>query len=267
MSRQPKILLVGCGNMGHALLRGWLDNGWSKKDVSVIEPDERARSNAASLGVTATDALDVGVDPDLVVLAVKPQQLDTALPAYRDLADRNPVFLSIAAGIPISYLEGVLGQAAIVRGMPNMPAAIGQSMTVVVANATVEPDQRKACEDVMSAVGRVAWLEDERLMDAVTGVSGSGPAYVFLVIESLTQAGVAMGLSRELSAELAVTTVAGAGALALGAEVDAAELRRRVTSPGGTTEAALGVLMGDNGLVELMTEAVRAATERSRELA
>jgi len=267
MSRQPKILLVGCGNMGHALLRGWLDNGWSKKDVNVIEPDERARSNAASLGVTATDALDVGIDPDLIVLAVKPQQLDTTLPAYHDLADSNRVFLSIAAGIPISYLEGVLGQAAIVRGMPNMPAAIGLSMTVLVANATVEPGQRKACEDVMSAVGQVAWLEDERLMDAVTGVSGSGPAYVFLVIEGLTQAGIDMGLSRELSAELAVTTVAGAGALALGADVDAAELRRRVTSPGGTTEAALGVLMGDNGLVELMTEAVRAATERGRELA
>ena len=139
MSRQPKILLVGCGNMGHALLRGWLDNGWSKKDVNVIEPDERARSNAASLGVTATDALDVGIDPDLIVLAVKPQQLDTALPTYRDLADSNRVFLSIVAGIPISYLEGVFGRASIVRGMPNMPAAIGQSMTVLVANATVEP--------------------------------------------------------------------------------------------------------------------------------
>ena len=267
MSRPPKILLVGCGNMGQALLRGWLDSGWSKNDVFVVEPDEPAQSRAASLGVSATAALDRDVDADLIVLAVKPQQLDTVLPDYRDLVDGDRVFLSIAAGKPISFFENALGEVSIVRGMPNTPAAIGQSMTVLVGNANVSAGQRKACEAVMAAVGRVAWLEDEGLMDAVTGVSGSGPAYVFLVIEGLTEAGVDMGLSRDLAAELAVATVAGAGALALAADVDAAELRRRVTRPGGTTEAALGVLMGENRLVDLMKDAVRAATERGRELA
>ena len=268
MSRPPPILLVGCGNMGQALLRGWLGSGWSADDLSVVEPAEHPRLAGRALGVAVSASRAAQVRADVVVLAVKPQHLDAVLPAYRDLCERGCVLLSIAAGRPLSVYEAVLGRhAAIVRGMPNTPAAIGQSMTVLVANRAATARQREACEAVMTAVGRVVWLEDETLMNAVTGVSGSGPAYVFLLIETLTEAGVAMGLGRELAAELAVTTVAGAGALALGSDVDAAELRRRVTSPGGTTEAALRVLMADNGLMGLMKEAVRAATGRGGELA
>lgn len=253
--------------MGRALLRGWLDNGWSKSDVAVIEPDAQARSAAESLGVAVSETREPEARADIVVLAVKPQQLEAVLAGYRDLAQSGCLFLSIAAGKPISFYEAVLGEAAIVRAMPNTPAAIGQSMTVLVGSAAVGPSARDDAEAVMAAVGQVAWLEDETLMDAVTGVSGSGPAYVFLLIESLIDAGVERGLDRELAGRLAVATVAGAGALALGSEADAAELRRRVTSPGGTTEAALAVLMNNDALANLIKDAVRAATERGRELA
>lgn len=268
MSNQASILLIGCGNMGQALLRGWLENGWAQTDIHVLEPDAAAQSAVESLGVSVSGTVTPDVHADVAVLAVKPQQLDAVLPDYRHLVQTGSLFLSIAAGRPISFYEGVLGaQAAIVRGMPNTPAAIGQSMTVLVGNAAVGPAQRETSEALMAAVGRVAWLEDEGLMDAVTGVSGSGPAYVFLLIECLSEAGVELGLGRELAGELAVTTVAGAGALALSSGVGAAELRRRVTSPGGTTAAALEVLSAPGGLHELMKRAVRAATERGRDLA
>ncbi len=267
MSR-PEVLLVGCGNMGQALLRGWLDNGWTLDEIHVVEPEEGARTAAEALGLRAAKTRPDVANADVVVLAVKPQQLGELLPDYRDLAEAGCLFLSIAAGKPISFYEAELGSGvAVVRGMPNTPAAIGRGMTVLVANEAVDQNQRALCESLMGAVGEVAWVAEEGLMNAVTAVSGSGPAYVFFLVECLADAGVEMGLARELADQLALATVAGAGAYASGADFDPAELRRRVTSPGGTTEAALKVLGGDGGLRELMTRAVRAATERGRGLA
>jgi pyrroline-5-carboxylate reductase len=268
MNQAPKILLVGCGNMGQALLKGWLKQGWSRSDIQVVEPNKDAQSAIESLGVEVSGARVGGTHAEVVVLAVKPQQLKVVLSDCLDLIENGHVFLSIAAGRPIAFYEAILGsQVSIVRGMPNMPAAIGQGMTALVGNSMVDHRQHEACEAVMAAIGRVAWLEDESLMNAVTGVSGSGPAYVFLLIESLIESGIDMGLSRELATELALTTVAGASALANSSGVDAEELRRQVTSPGGTTEAALAVLTDNNAFLKLMKEAVRAATERGQDLA
>jgi len=271
MSMQGRIVLVGGGNMGQALLRGWLAEGRTKEDIRVVEPDDAARTVAESLGVRAAPTLaelPAGPAVDLVVLAIKPQQLESVLPAYRGVAEGGAVFLSIAAGKPLSFYERILGGgAAIVRGMPNTPAAIGRGMTVLTANRTVDAEGRDLCERLMAAVGEVAWVGEEALMDAVTAVSGSGPAYVFLFIECLTEAGVEAGLSRELAEQLARNTVAGAGAYALRSQLQAAELRRQVTSPGGTTEAALEVLMGESALQMLIERAVHAATARGRALA
>ena len=267
MGQKTNILLVGCGNMGQALVRGWLAKDWPVSGIRAVEPDAETRAAAQSLGIAVTAARD-SVEADVVVLAAKPQQLDRILPEYADLVKRGSTFLTIAAGKPIAFYEALLGAgAAVVRAMPNTPAAIGQGMTVLVANSGVDEPGRETCESLMAAVGQVAWLEDEGLMDAVTAVSGSGPAYVFLLIECLTEAAIQVGLSGALADQLARTTVAGAGAYALSSELDAGELRRRVTSPGGTTEAALGVLAGNDELLGLMKRAVQAATERSRELA
>ena len=203
---------------------------------------------------------------DVVLLAVKPNQLAAALEACREIP-ATPVYLSIAAGKTIPQIAAALPRsAAVVRAMPNTPAAVGRGMTVLVANAKTTSVQRSLAGELLGAVGRVAWLEDERQMDAVTAVSGSGPAYVFLLIECLERAAIEVGLPAELARELALTTVAGAGAYAESSSAPAAELRRRVTSPGGTTQAALEVLMGEQGLEQLLERAVRAATERGHEL-
>jgi len=213
--------------------------------------------------------LPAGLAPRVVVLAVKPQGMDAILPAYRRFAGPGTVFLSIAAGRPIAFFARHLGEtAAIVRAMPNTPAAVGRGIAVLCPNAAVAPAQLEACKSLMSAVGAVETVEDEALMDPVTAVSGSGPAYVFLLVEAMAAAGVASGLPADLAMKLARETVAGSGALLAGAPEDAATLRRNVTSPGGTTAAALAVLMDEaGGLGPLMTRAIDAATKRSRELA
>jgi pyrroline-5-carboxylate reductase len=221
------------------------------------------------LGLSAAD--DIGAStaaqPDVVVVAVKPNQLATALPAAARFATPRTVFLSIAAGKTIADLAAGLGRpTAIVRAMPNTPAAVGRGITAVVANPTVTSAQRALATELLEAVGTVVWLDDERHMDAVTAVSGSGPAYVFLLIECLEQAGREVGLDAALARRLALETVAGAGAYAAAAGEPAAELRRRVTSPNGTTAAALEVLLGSPGMRELMVRAVQAAERRGREL-
>jgi pyrroline-5-carboxylate reductase len=213
------------------------------------------------------ETLPEGLRPGVVVLAVKPQSMDGVLPRYRALVGPETVFLSIAAGRTIGYFERALGDAAIVRAMPNTPAAVGEGMTVAVANAAVGAGQRGACDALLAAVGDVAWIEDEGLIDAVTAVSGGGPAYVFLLIECLAEAGRAAGLPADLAMRLARTTVAGSGALVRRSPEPAATLRRNVTSPNGTTQEALAVLMAEDGLQPLMTRAIAAATRRSRELA
>jgi pyrroline-5-carboxylate reductase len=262
--------LVGFGNMGQALVRGWLDSGHAAANVRVVEPAASARAVARDLGVAASDSVTAALKdfrPDIVVLAVKPNQIGSALAECSASVGATTVWLSIAAGKTIAALSAGLGaKAAVVRAMPNTPAAIGKGMTALVANAAVTVEQRALCTDLMAAVGAVAWLDDERHMDAVTAVSGSGPAYVFLLIECVERAALDLGLAPELARQLALATVSGAAAYAAVADAAPAELRRRVTSPNGTTQAALEVLMADDGLSALLTRAVRAAAARSREL-
>jgi len=270
VSTNGRILLVGFGNMGQALVRGWLESGRAAANVRVVEPVASARALAGELGVVASDSVAGVLEnfrADVVVLAVKPGQIGNALGECAAAAGATTVWLSIAAGKTIASLSAELGAtAAVVRAMPNTPAAIGKGMTALVANRAVTPEQRALCTELMAAVGVVAWLDDERDMDAVTAVSGSGPAYVFLLIEGLERAALDLGLAPALARQLALATVGGAAAYAAVADAGAAELRRRVTSPNGTTQAALEVLMADDGLTALLTRAVRAAAARSREL-
>jgi pyrroline-5-carboxylate reductase len=264
VSPKDRIVVVGFGNMGQALVRGWLAQGRDVSTIVVVDPAATARAVARDLGVAAEDRVGLA---DVVVLAVKPHQLAEVLPRCAAAAAARAVFLSIAAGKTMAEIRNGLGvDAAIVRAMPNTPAAIGKGMTALVANAAVSPAQRALCGELLAAVGSIAWLDDERHLDAVTAVSGSGPAYVFLLIECLEQAGVELGLDGALAKQLALATVAGAGAYAAEAREELAELRRRVTSPNGTTQAALDVLMAEPGMRELLLRATRAAAERSREL-
>jgi len=271
MTASRRLLLIGCGKMGGAMLGGWLAGGLAPGDVVVVEPFEAARE-ALPEGVVAVagpDAIDTEFAPDVVVFAVKPQMMDETAPHYARYVGPGAVFLSIAAGKTIGYFEDALGPtAAIVRSMPNTPAAIGRGISVACANAHVSTPQRETCGELLSAVGEVAWVEDEALLDAVTAVSGSGPAYVFLLAEAMAAAGETAGLPAELAVQLARATVAGAGELMRSSGEDAGQLRINVTSPGGTTQAALEVLMAEaDGLPALMTRAVVAAAKRSSELA
>ncbi len=266
-----RLLLVGCGKMGGALVAGWLDSGIAGR-IDIVEPHLQAVGRGvaghAAVHVAATpDALPDGTDPEVVVLAVKPQVMAAVVPAYRRYADRA-VFLSIAAGKTVGWFQDLLGpEAAIVRAMPNTPSAIGRGVSVLTANPRASAAQRDLCDRLLRAVGTVEWLADERLIDAATALSGSGPAYVFLLIETLARAGAALGLPTDLAGRLARETVTGAGALAAASNVPPEELRRAVTSPGGTTEAALAVLMAEAGLQPLFDRALAAAAQRAAELA
>jgi pyrroline-5-carboxylate reductase len=261
------VVLAGAGKMGGALLSGWLAQGLDPKRVAVIDPhlsdDIRA---LAARGVRLNAAITAADDVAALVLAVKPQTFGAAGPALRPLIGPKTLVVSIMAGTTIAVLDAVCGGNA-VRAMPNTPAAIGRGITVAVAAKGVNDQQRATADALLRATGAVEWIDDEALMDAVTAVSGSGPAYVFLLAEELARAGVAAGLPADLAARLARETVAGSGELLHRSDLDAATLRQNVTSPGGTTAAALGVLMGEHGMKELMTRAVAAATERSKELA
>jgi len=263
------VLLVGCGKMGGAMLGGWLDRGMVASDVTVVEPFEDNAALVRKLGVNViAEAGEIAADfkPTVVVFAVKPQQMADAAPAYARYA-KDAVYISIAAGTSIATFEDYLGSdAAIIRVMPNTPAAVRRGISVGCPNAGVSAEQRAACHDMLEAIGEVGWIDDEDLMDAVTATSGSGPAYVFLMIETLAQAAEDAGLPAELAQQLALATVSGARELARQSDDDAAQLRKNVSSPGGTTVAALEVLMADDGLQPLMTKAVAAATARSREL-
>ncbi|MBF0168962.1 MAG: pyrroline-5-carboxylate reductase [Alphaproteobacteria bacterium] len=260
------ILLVGCGRMGTALLSGWIGQGFDPKAILVVEPSLTALEGVPCVA----DVKDVplGFKPNVVLLAVKPQVMDTVLPPYARLAE-HALFLSIAAGRTLASFERILGPgAAVVRSMPNTPAAVGRGITVACANRMASSMQKARAEELLSAVGSVAWVEDESLLDAVTAVSGSGPAYVFWLAETLAKAGEKAGLEPDLAARLARATVYGAGELLYRQDAPAATLRQNVTSPGGTTAAALAVLMAEQGgLQSLMDEAVAAAAKRSRELA
>lgn len=265
------VLLAGAGKMGAAMLSGWLAQGLSPADVIIQEPNlaGEAAELAKRHGIAAHAVVaDLAAQPAVIVAAVKPQVMDEVFAPLAKLAGPGTVVLSIAAGKSIASFEKHLKPgAAVVRAMPNTPAAIGRGITGAVANAHVTPAQKEACDHLLRAVGEVVWIDDEALIDAVTAVSGSGPAYVFLLAECLADAGRAAGLDAELAMQLARATVTGAGELMHRSPLPAATLRQNVTSPGGTTAAALGVLMRTpGGLQDLMREAVGAAKIRGREL-
>ncbi|MGR3376436.1 pyrroline-5-carboxylate reductase [Salipiger abyssi] len=259
------LVLLGCGKMGSAMLEGWLKRGLPATSVWVSDPHPSDWLKAQ--GVRLNEQLPA--DPAIVLVAVKPQMMTEALPSLVPLGNGGTLFLSVAAGILIDSYERMLGaETPVIRAMPNTPAAVGQGITAIVGNAHASAAQMAQAEELLSAVGGVVRLEAEAQMDAVTGVSGSGPAYVFHMIECLAAAGEAQGLAPELAMTLARATVAGAGALAMQADEDPAQLRRNVTSPNGTTQAGLEVLMdAETGLPPLIKATVAAAADRSRELA
>jgi pyrroline-5-carboxylate reductase len=261
------LVLAGAGKMGGAMLAGWLARGLDAKHVGVIEPHPSDDITALmTKGVRLNpSAKDFGVAATLVV-ALKPQTFREAGAMLKSFAGSATLVVSIMAGTTIASLEEVCG-GSVVRAMPNTPAAIGRGITVAVAANNVSADQRAVADALLRATGSVEWVDDEKLMDAVTAVSGSGPAYIFLLAEELARAGVAAGLPPELATKLARETVAGSGELLHRSELASATLRQNVTSPGGTTAAALEVLMGPDGLQSLLTRAVAAATRRSKELA
>jgi pyrroline-5-carboxylate reductase len=259
------IVLAGAGKMGGAMLTGWLAQGLDPARVVVIDP-------APAPEISALAAKGIRLNPndpaaaDTLIVAVKPQMFRDAGPALKRWVGPSTLVVSIMAGTTIAALQEVCG-GAVVRAMPNTPAAIGRGITVAVPDAHVSTAQRATADALLRATGAVEWVDDEELMDAVTAVSGSGPAYLFLLAEELARAGVAAGLPEQLATKLARDTVSGAGELLNRSELTSATLRQNVTSPGGTTAAALAVLMGDDGFAPLLTRAVAAATARSKELA
>jgi pyrroline-5-carboxylate reductase len=259
------IALAGAGKMGGAMLTGWLAGGLDAKRVVVIEPYPSDEIKAFATKGVRLNPNDNGA-ADTLVVAVKPQMFREAGPALKPFVGPATLVVSIMAGAPISALEEVCG-GMVVRAMPNTPAAIGRGITVAVAAKKVSAAQRATADALLRTTGSVEWVDDESLMDAVTAVSGSGPAYVFLLAEELARAGVEAGLPAELATKLARETVAGSGELLHRSELPSATLRQNVTSPGGTTAAALEVLMSADGMQQLMIRAIAAATKRSKELA
>jgi len=261
------IVLAGAGKMGGAMLSGWLAQGLDAKRVGVIEPHPSDEISAlATKGIRLNPSpKDVGAVATLVV-ALKPQTFREASAMLKSFTGPSTLVVSIMAGTTIKSISEVCG-GSVVRAMPNTPAAIGRGITVAVAASNVSAAQRAVADALLRATGSVEWVDDENLMDAVTAVSGSGPAYIFLLAEELARAGVEAGLPAELATKLARETVAGSGELLHRSELASATLRQNVTSPGGTTAAALEVLMGSDGMQSLLTRAVAAATQRSKELA
>lgn len=262
--RDRGLVLLGCGKMGSAMLAGWLKGGLPAGSVFVVDPNpsDWLKGQGVHLNAGLPD------DPAIVLVAVKPQMMAEALPRLKPLGNGRTLFLSVAAGTRIAHYEHTLGaKTPIVRAMPNTPAAIGRGITAICGNARASEAHLALSEALLSAVGQVVRLDGEHRMDAVTAVSGSGPAYVFHLIETLAAAGEAEGLPADLAMTLAKATVAGAGALAEEAGEDPGQLRVNVTSPGGTTAAALAVLMDEGqGFPSLLKKAVHAAAERGKEL-
>lgn len=259
------LVLLGCGKMGSAMLAGWLARGLPAGSVWVNDPSPSEWLKTTGVHINQ----NLPTAPAIVLVAIKPQMMVEALPTLQQMGNGKTLFVSVAAGTPISFFEETLGQETpVVRAMPNTPAAISQGITAIIGNVHAGAKGLDEAEALLSAVGEVVRLSEEAQIDAVTGVSGSGPAYVFHMIETLAAAGEAEGLPAEMALHLARATVAGAGALAMAAEEGPAQLRVNVTSPNGTTQAALEVLMDEtNGFPSLMRRAVAAATNRSKELA
>ncbi len=263
------LLLAGCGNMGAALLQGWIASGIPANAIRIIEPSGADRAVAAGADAVQvfTSAPTDGIIPRAIVLAVKPQIIGSVTPSLRPLIGADTLVISIAAGTTLKTLAELTGgHTRLIRSMPNTPAAVGRGATVMVARPEVSAEERALTKSLLSAVGSAYEVDDEAHMDAVTALSGSGPAYVFYMIESLARAGAELGLPPALALDLARDTVAGAGELAVRSQEDPSTLRVQVTSPNGTTAAGLGVLMSEQGLAPLIRATLTAAADRSREL-
>jgi pyrroline-5-carboxylate reductase len=267
---QGRLVLVGAGKMGSAMLEGWLNNGLEPSRVVIFDPTPPPESAhlIAKHAIAHNPAPASITDAQVVLIAVKPQVMEAVLPPLVCMKAAKPLILSVAAGKTIASFARHFGEdAAIIRTIPNTPAAIGRGITAMAANANVSPDQMQLAETLLSAVGEVVRVEREEMIDAVTALSGSGPAYVFLLTECLAAAGAKLGLSEAMAMQLARATVAGAGELMRQSGTPAATLRQNVTSPKGTTYAALEILMGEQGMQALFDKALAAAEARSRELA
>ncbi|MEJ6389551.1 pyrroline-5-carboxylate reductase [Gymnodinialimonas ulvae] len=257
------LVMLGCGKMGSAMLRGWLANGLTPGAVHVIDPHPSAWVQGTGAQING----DLPDSPAVLMIAVKPQMMEDALPQVARFGGGGTLILSVAAGTPIASFERAFGAGTrVVRSMPNTPAAVGKGITALVGNAEATAHDLDLAETMLSAIGQVVRLTTEAQIDAVTGISGSGPAYIFYMIDTLAAAARAEGLPAEMAMQLATATVAGAGALAEATDETPEQLRINVTSPNGTTQAGLEVLMGENGLAPLMRRTVAAATARSREL-
>ncbi|MGV1789268.1 pyrroline-5-carboxylate reductase [Rhizobium lusitanum] len=263
------ILLIGAGNMGGALLTGWLKNGVPGSSVIVVDPNpaEPMRKMIADAGARHVTEVPAGLTAGVLFIAVKPQLIDAVLPPLKSAVGEGTVTVSIAAGKTLSSLEQHLGESAMVRAMPNTPAMVGRGVTGAFANARVSERQRQLVQNLLKVSGPVEWVPGEADIDSVTAVSGSGPAYVFYLVECMAEAGRKLGLQADLAMRLARETVAGAGELLHQSPDDASRLRQNVTSPGGTTAAALGVLMAEDGMQPLFDAAIEAARKRAQELA
>ncbi len=263
------IVLIGAGNMGGALLTGWLKNGVPGSSVVVVDPNpaEAMRKMIADAGASHVTEVPKGLTAGVLFIAVKPFGMDAVLPPFKPLVEETTVVVSIAAGKTLSALETHLGDAAMVRAMPNTPAMVGRGVTGAFANARVSDRQRQLVQNLLKVSGPVEWVPAEADIDSVTAVSGSGPAYVFYLVECMAEAGRKLGLQADLAMRLARETVAGAGELLHQSPDDASRLRQNVTSPGGTTAAALGVLMAEDGMQPLFDAALEAARKRAQELA
>lgn len=266
LSPVTSLLLVGCGNMGGALLERWKQSSAASR-IDIIDPTHRQKNESAICWHANLESLPVDYAPQVIILAVKPQQLAEILPSYKIRFGSAPLYISIAAGKTLAFYKQHLGEHAhVVRAMPNTPALIAQGMSVLCASATLPASARKIATDLLQAVGKVEWIEDEAQMDAVTAISGCGPAYVFLFLESLVAAAVQAGLSEPLARTLALQTISGSTALAAQSGKNFQHLRVDVASPGGATEAALAVLMQGDAMKALIGEAVMAAEKRSHTL-
>lgn len=265
-----RLVLIGAGKMGGAMLEGWLDHGLDRAQVAIVDPkpSDEILALAERRGLSAPQSRYEGDHPAVVVLAIKPQMLDEARADLARIVGPHTLVVSVLAGKTLDGLaQGLPDATAVVRAMPNTPSAVGRGMTAAIASESVSPEQRAIAAALLGATGDFAWIDSEADMDAVTAISGCGPAYVFLLVESMARAGEAAGLEPELAQRLARQTVAGAGELLHRSQQDAATLRVNVTSPNGVTAQALDVLMADDGLDPLMRRAVEAAVKRSRELA
>lgn len=265
----PTILIVGLGKMGSALVNGWLGQNVDPTKIHVIEPNPNQikELNCKIINFYKNpNEIDNGFFPDIILFAIKPQIMDSVVPEYQRFKEKS-TFISIAAGKNILFFESLLGNdSAIIRTMPNTPASIGEGITIACGNKNTSQKCKKYFFYLFEAVGQAEWIVDENLMDAITAVSGSGPAYVFLLAETLSNAGVKAGLNKNMAQKLSVQTIIGSSLMLKYSEENPSVLRNNVTSPGGTTEAALSILMNEKGLNSLICEAVETAIKRSRAL-